>query len=86
MSGPAGSSNANLQEVRIRMYRQGLGDCFLLTFPRPEGGPFFMVIDCGVFTGTDDMKEKLAAVASDIKQETIDVRHANNKIPPRTRG
>ena len=26
--------------VRVRMYRQGLGDCFLLAFPKPEGGEF----------------------------------------------
>jgi hypothetical protein len=29
------------------MYRHGLGDCFLLTFPRKTGGPFHMLIDCG---------------------------------------
>jgi len=33
--------------VRVRMYRQGLGDCFLLTFPRPEQQPFHILIDCG---------------------------------------
>ncbi|MEP3346276.1 MAG: hypothetical protein ABJN34_00105 [Litoreibacter sp.] len=34
--------------VRIRMYRQGHGDCFLLTFRRSQGNtPFFMLIDCG---------------------------------------
>ena len=32
--------------VRIRMYRQGLGDCFLLTFHhRPEA--VHMLVDCG---------------------------------------
>lgn len=42
--------------IRIRMYRQGLGDCFLLTFPRPNGGvttDYHILIDCGVITGTD---------------------------------
>jgi hypothetical protein len=33
--------------VRVRMYRQGLGDCFLLTFPREGNHPFHMLIDCG---------------------------------------
>ena len=36
------------------MYRQGLGDCFLLTFPRSDSGvssDFHMLIDCGVITG-----------------------------------
>jgi hypothetical protein len=34
--------------VRIRMYRQGLGDCFLITFPRKGNEPFHLLIDCGV--------------------------------------
>lgn len=33
--------------VRVRMYRHGLGDCFLLTFPRGAGKPFQVLIDCG---------------------------------------
>ncbi len=33
--------------VRIRMYRQGHGDCFLLVFRKDDGKPFFMLIDCG---------------------------------------
>jgi hypothetical protein len=30
------------------MYRHGLGDCFLLTFPRRQGRPCHLLIDCGV--------------------------------------
>ncbi len=34
--------------ARVRMYRHGLGDCFLLTFPRRgDTRPFNMLIDCG---------------------------------------
>jgi len=33
--------------VRVRMYRHGLGDCFLVTFPRGKKQPFHMLIDCG---------------------------------------
>lgn len=33
--------------VTIRMYRQGLGDCFLLTFDREDQPPFHILIDCG---------------------------------------
>ena len=29
------------------MYRQGLGGCFLLTFPRENSGFFNILIDCG---------------------------------------
>jgi hypothetical protein len=33
--------------ARVRMYRQGLGDCFLLTLPRSGAAPFQILIDCG---------------------------------------
>ncbi len=34
--------------ARVRMYRHGLGDCFLVTFPREGQKAFQMLIDCGV--------------------------------------
>jgi hypothetical protein len=40
--------------VRVRMYRQGLGDCFLVTFPRVGGGWCNLLIDCGVLGRGDD--------------------------------
>lgn len=33
--------------ARVRMYRHGLGDCFLVTFPRKGHDPFQILIDCG---------------------------------------
>jgi hypothetical protein len=56
---------------RVRMYRQGLGDCFLLAFPthNPEE-PFYMLIDCGVLLGTENAKEMMIKVASDIESST----------------
>ncbi|QJR09508.1 hypothetical protein DSM104443_00552 [Usitatibacter rugosus] len=48
--------------ARVRMYRHGLGDCFLLTFPRPGRVPFQMLIDCG-------------ALARDAKAMTAVVEH-----------
>jgi len=59
--------------VRIRMYRQGLGDCFLLTFPRQNGASqpdFYMLIDCGVIGGTQDVSQKMKAVVDDIFRTT----------------
>lgn len=59
--------------VRIRMYRQGLGDCFLLTFPRQDGTSqpdFYALIDCGVIAGTQDVQQKINAVVNDIFQTT----------------
>lgn len=40
--------------VEVRMYRQGHGDCFLLTFKRSGNRrtPFHMLIDCGMKKGS----------------------------------
>jgi hypothetical protein len=46
------------------MYRHGLGDCFLLTFPRSNGSPFQMLIDCGAL-GRD--KEFMTRVVAHIR-------------------
>lgn len=59
--------------LRIRMYRQGLGDCFLITFPAASGQPFHMLIDCGVVLGTnaaglDKLKNAMADIAATVKQ------------------
>jgi len=37
--------------LKIRMYRVGFGDFFLVTVPQPSG-PQYILIDCGVFKGT----------------------------------
>jgi hypothetical protein len=39
--------------VNVRMYRQGHGDCFLLAFPRPNGRPAYVLIDCGYKPGSN---------------------------------
>lgn len=57
-------------DVRIRMYRQGLGDCFLLTFPKVGGGLFHMLVDCGVLTGSPKGSARLEQVAQNIKDVT----------------
>jgi beta-lactamase superfamily II metal-dependent hydrolase len=55
--------------VRVRMYRHGLGDCFLLRFPKKDSY-FHIVIDSGVLLGTKDSAARMIEVAEDIKQET----------------
>ena len=62
----------------IRMYRHGLGDCFLLAFANGAGHQKYMMIDCGVLLGTGgserlgtrNVKETIALVAKDIKAAT----------------
>ncbi len=53
--------------LRVRMYRHGLGDCFLLTFPRTGSRPFQMLIDCG-------------ALARDAKAMTKVVEHIRDTV------
>lgn len=58
--------------ARIRMYRQGLGDCFLVSLPRRDGprGDFHVMIDCGVLLGTPDAAALMANVVRDIAEVT----------------
>jgi hypothetical protein len=51
------------------MYCQGLGDCFLLSFPADKP-KFHMLIDCGVILGTPDGDARMKEVVADIKAET----------------
>jgi hypothetical protein len=59
------------------MYRTGLGDCFLLAFPRTgsRGDPrdaFYMLIDCGVFKATANAGERMRRIAEHIKAAVND--------------
>src|SRR4051794_40738705 len=52
---------APTEGVTVRMYRTGLGDCFLLAFPKAHGDrrdPFTMLIDCGVYKGTPEPENR----------------------------
>ncbi|MFY9824507.1 MAG: hypothetical protein WAM82_24235 [Thermoanaerobaculia bacterium] len=45
--------------VKVRMYRTGLGDCFLLAFPKSPTPPdsrdvFYLLVDCGVYFKTPE--------------------------------
>jgi len=60
--------------VKIRMYRTGLGDCFLLAFPKagdPED-PFYLLIDCGVYAGTPepDNQTRIRRIVEDVRDAT----------------
>jgi len=56
--------------IAVRMYRQGFGDCFLLTFDRADGSKYRIVIDCGVIPGQPDAAQRIREVATDLKAET----------------
>ena len=53
--------------VKIRMYRQGHGDCFLLTMRQENGDPYYILIDCGYKPGSE-IKVPIEAVIEDIKR------------------
>ena len=56
--------------VRVRTYRHGLGDCHLLTFRKPDGKPFHVLIDFGVVNRTKDPELVMTPVARDIAKES----------------
>jgi hypothetical protein len=72
-SRPAGESAAltNVSDVRVRMYRQGLGDCFLLSFASGSdfGSASHVLIDCGTL-GATTTGVKMKDVVSNIAQTT----------------
>src|SRR4051812_4033837 len=50
----------------VRMYRQGLGDCFLISLSKENGDDYFILIDCGVILGTSESTQKMQEVVKDI--------------------
>jgi beta-lactamase superfamily II metal-dependent hydrolase len=56
--------------VSIRMYRLGVGDCFLLSFPKEDGSVFRMLIDCGTHTAQSGGADRIRKVVADIRDET----------------
>lgn len=58
-----------LDRVRVRMYRVGFGECFLLTFPR-LGAPFHMLIECGSVDGPK-IRDVMKRVVQDIRETTL---------------
>ena len=56
--------------ITVRMYRQGLGDCFLLALPSTTDRPFWIMIDCGVIQGTKNASAEIRRAVKDIIAET----------------
>lgn len=57
--------------AKIRMYRQGLGDCFLISLKRSADVPDYKIlIDCGVILGTPDASAIMTRVVDDIVATT----------------
>jgi hypothetical protein len=68
---PAADDGSRDARAKIRMYRHGLGDCFLIALPRKKGAdPYRILIDCGVILGTADVTTTMTNVVEDIVQES----------------
>ncbi len=68
---PRNQHNSASPGVTIRMYCQGLGDCFLLTFrENAKAKPVRVLIDCGVFLNTPGEPARMRDVAMNIRDET----------------
>lgn len=69
-SGKKGAAGAPPGTIEIRMYRLGVGDCFLLRLPRAAGTPFTMLIDCGIHTSEKGGPALVTAAAENIREVT----------------
>jgi hypothetical protein len=64
--------------AKVRMYRTGLGDCFLLAFPKGQTGDgrppeaFYLLLDCGVYKGTPEPGNatRIRRIVADIHDAT----------------
>lgn len=66
----SGSTAPPAVRAKVRMYRHGLGDCLLVTLPRPGDRDYSILIDCGVLLGTADATATMASVVRDIATST----------------
>jgi hypothetical protein len=56
--------------VTARLYCQGIGDCHLLSFPKPAGGVFRILIDCGIHLSIAGGRELVDKIVDDIVKAT----------------
>jgi beta-lactamase superfamily II metal-dependent hydrolase len=68
--GQADGNAAGADQVRVRMYRVGFGDCFLITLPGDGGRERHILVDCGVHARGD--VGTMPRVVADIRAQTRD--------------
>ena len=67
---PPPPAGAMPYRAKVRMYRQGLGDCFLIFLKRSDGSDYKILIDCGVILGTSDPTTIMTRVVDNIVTDT----------------
>lgn len=60
-------TNTKVKSIKVRMYKTGTGDFFLLQFKKTKNSHFCMLIDCGSIYGS---KEDLAPAMEDLAKVT----------------
>jgi hypothetical protein len=63
-------------DVSVRMFCQGLGDCFLITIPQADTRPYSVLIDFGVAMGTsraDVIMKQVLNKIGELTQGTVDL-------------
>ncbi len=66
-----GKTQSNSTVAKIRMYRHGLGDCFLLQFPRTDSaGVYRLLIDCGLITVAKNPKAAMTELVENLATTT----------------
>lgn len=71
---------AKVDSVKVRMYRHGFGDCFLLRFYSGKTVVFKMLIDCGLKLNDKVDGASIDDVISDIRKE-VSITKAGKKVP-----
>ncbi|MBL8761524.1 MAG: hypothetical protein JNL50_09500 [Phycisphaerae bacterium] len=67
---PGGTFKAAPGGVKVRMYRQGFGDCFLLAFGGENGAQTYVMIDMGVVYAAADKPATMKKIATSIHAAT----------------
>lgn len=70
---PKKTAAAGSSSVTIRHYCQGIGDCHLLSFPKDDGSPFYMLIDCGVHSSVTGGSQLIDKIVADIATVTTHI-------------
>ena len=62
------ATDQSVDSVKVRMYRHGFGDCFLLSFFHDQDRVFTMLIDCGIKYNTSSVDVPIEDVIADLTQ------------------
>jgi hypothetical protein len=74
------SNSKKVDAIKVRMYRQGFGDCFLLSFMKDDARIFTMLIDCGIKKNSVDEAKLMKKVVDSLVRELTPASGAKPKL------